>query len=150
MSALSDLSAALLPPEHGGPPPDRVAAATRRLLAAMTAHQRAAVGAGLVGLEALALAVHRRSLGRLEPARRADLLGAVARSGTPGSVSIDALKTLVMLAAGAEQFAGELKNCGAINLGPGAHYLQEDHADAIGAALAPWIGEIANGSRQAA
>ena len=50
----------------------------------------------------------------------------------------------------AERFAVGLKNCRAINLGPGAHYLQEDHADAIGAALAPWIGEIANGSRRAA
>jgi haloalkane dehalogenase len=50
----------------------------------------------------------------------------------------------------AVEFAGELKNCRAINLGPGAHYLQEDHADAIGATLAPWIGEIANRSRRAA
>ena len=49
----------------------------------------------------------------------------------------------------AVEFAGGLKNCRAINLGPGAHYLQEDHADAIGAALAPWIGEIA-GKRKAA
>jgi haloalkane dehalogenase len=50
----------------------------------------------------------------------------------------------------AVEFAGGLKNCRAINLGPGAHYLQEDHSDAIGAALAPWIGEIARASRQAA
>jgi len=108
MSALSDLSAALLPPEHGGPPPERVAAACRRLLGAMPAHQRAAVGAGLVGLEALALARHRRRLGRLAPARRAELLGAVAASGAPGSISVDALKTLVMLAAGADEFAAEI------------------------------------------
>jgi len=47
-------------------------------------------------------------------------------------------------------FADGLQNCRAINLGPGLHYLQEDHADAIGAALASWIGEIASTSRQAA
>jgi haloalkane dehalogenase len=41
----------------------------------------------------------------------------------------------------AEQFAKTLSNCLAINLGPGAHYLQEDHADAIGAALAGWMAE---------
>jgi haloalkane dehalogenase len=50
----------------------------------------------------------------------------------------------------AVEFAAGLKNCRAINLGPGAHYLQEDHADTIGAALAPWIGEIARAARKAA
>ncbi|TKB30722.1 MAG: haloalkane dehalogenase, partial [Mesorhizobium sp.] len=34
-------------------------------------------------------------------------------------------------------------NCRLIDLGPGAHYLQEDHADRIGAAIAGWIPEIA-------
>lgn len=43
----------------------------------------------------------------------------------------------------AKDFAASLKNCRLINLGPGAHYLQEDHADAIGTALAGWIPEIA-------
>jgi haloalkane dehalogenase len=47
----------------------------------------------------------------------------------------------------AERFAKTLNNCQAINLGPGAHYLQEDHADAIGAALAGWIPEIAAAAR---
>jgi haloalkane dehalogenase len=42
----------------------------------------------------------------------------------------------------AERFAKTLNNCQAINLGPGAHYLQEDHADAIGAALTDWIPEV--------
>jgi haloalkane dehalogenase len=42
----------------------------------------------------------------------------------------------------AERFANTLNNCQVINLGPGAHYLQEDHADAIGAALANWIPEV--------
>jgi haloalkane dehalogenase len=47
----------------------------------------------------------------------------------------------------AEEFAAGLKNCRFINLGPGAHYLQEDHADAIGSAIAGWLPEIVQASR---
>lgn len=43
----------------------------------------------------------------------------------------------------ARAFAASLKNCRLIELGPGAHYLQEDHADAIGGAVAGWLAEIA-------
>jgi len=43
---------------------------------------------------------------------------------------------------GAEAFAAGLKNCRAIDLGLGAHNLQEDHAEAIGAALAQWVPEV--------
>ena len=31
---------------------------------------------------------------------------------------------------------------GLVNLGPGAHYLQEDHADAIGGSIAGWIAQL--------
>ncbi|MER8964955.1 haloalkane dehalogenase [Mesorhizobium sp. M0159] len=47
----------------------------------------------------------------------------------------------------AREFAAGLKNCRLIDLGPGAHYLQEDHADRIGAAIAEWIPEVAFESR---
>ncbi|MER9047511.1 haloalkane dehalogenase [Mesorhizobium sp. M0923] len=47
----------------------------------------------------------------------------------------------------AREFAAGLKNCRLIDLGPGAHYLQEDHADKIGTAIAEWIPEIATESR---
>ena len=108
MSALSDLSAALLPPEHGGPDPERVASASRRLLGAMPAYQRAGVGAALAALETFALVRHRRPLGRLSPVRRAELLSDLARTSAAGATSVDALKTLVLLAAGADQFAPEI------------------------------------------
>ncbi|MDX8510819.1 haloalkane dehalogenase [Mesorhizobium captivum] len=49
----------------------------------------------------------------------------------------------------ARQFAAELKNCRFFNLGPGAHYLQEDHADAIGSAIAGWLPEIVQSNRTA-
>jgi haloalkane dehalogenase len=42
----------------------------------------------------------------------------------------------------AERFAAGLNNCGLIQLGPGAHYLQEDHPETIGRAVAQWLGEI--------
>lgn len=46
------------------------------------------------------------------------------------------------------EFAAGLKNCRFINLGPGAHYLQEDHADAIGGAIAGWLPEAAPANRE--
>jgi haloalkane dehalogenase len=39
----------------------------------------------------------------------------------------------------AERFAASLANCRVLKLGPGRHYLQEDHAPAIGHTLAGWI-----------
>ncbi|WP_255991625.1 haloalkane dehalogenase [Chitinolyticbacter albus] len=41
----------------------------------------------------------------------------------------------------AAQFAAGLKHCRLVQLGAGAHYLQEDHADAIGAQIAQWLAE---------
>lgn len=43
-------------------------------------------------------------------------------------------------AAFAERFTAGLKNCRMIHLGPGAHYLQEDHPEQIGCAVAEFIG----------
>jgi haloalkane dehalogenase len=42
----------------------------------------------------------------------------------------------------ARNFAAGLANCRAVNLGAGAHYLQEDHPDAIGEVLTGWLAEI--------
>jgi haloalkane dehalogenase len=42
----------------------------------------------------------------------------------------------------AEAFAAELRNCDAVNLGPGAHNLQEDHPEAIGRHVKRWLSEI--------
>ncbi|QKD00191.1 haloalkane dehalogenase [Mesorhizobium loti] len=47
----------------------------------------------------------------------------------------------------AREFAAGLKNCRFINLGPGAHYLQEDHAEAIGHAIASWLPEVVQASQ---
>jgi haloalkane dehalogenase len=39
----------------------------------------------------------------------------------------------------ADSFAKKLNNCRVLHLGPGLHYLQEDHPEAIGKATAEWI-----------
>ena len=108
MSALGDLSAALLPPEAGGPAPERVASAARTMIAAMPASSRAAVGAGLLALEAASLVRYGRPLGRLEPGRRSALLGSLSASGALGAGAVDGLKAVVMMAAGAEEYAAEI------------------------------------------
>ncbi|SMC20307.1 haloalkane dehalogenase [Andreprevotia lacus DSM 23236] len=41
----------------------------------------------------------------------------------------------------AAQFAAGLQHCELVQLGAGAHYLQEDHADAIGQRLAHWLAQ---------
>lgn len=52
----------------------------------------------------------------------------------------------------AAEFAKMLKHCAVIQLGPGAHYLQEDHPEAIGRSVAGWIAgvEAASARRLAA
>ncbi|MEI9414828.1 haloalkane dehalogenase [Mesorhizobium sp. Cs1321R2N1] len=47
----------------------------------------------------------------------------------------------------AREFAANLKNCRLIDLGPGAHYLQEDHADTIGSAIAGWLPVVVQAGR---
>ncbi len=42
----------------------------------------------------------------------------------------------------AETFAAGLTNCRLVQLGAGAHYLQEDHPQAIGHGVADWIADI--------
>src|SRR5688500_16522298 len=115
MSALSDLSAALLPPEAGGPDPGRVAAAARILLAGMPARQRVGVGAGLAAIQAVSLTTTGKRLGALPSEQRARFVERIATSGPLGSAAIDALKTLVLMGAGGDEFAPEIRSSGALH-----------------------------------
>lgn len=49
----------------------------------------------------------------------------------------------------AEKFAASLRNCRLVRLGSGRHFLQEDHPEEIGRAIAEWIdrAECENGAR---
>jgi len=110
MSALSDLSAALLPPEAGGPDPRRVAAASRILLDGMPARQRVGIAAGLAALEAGSVATSGKLLGRRGAEDRWRFVESIARSGALGSAAIDALKTLILMAAGGDEYAPEIRS----------------------------------------
>jgi haloalkane dehalogenase len=54
-------------------------------------------------------------------------------TGNPGALVAPAF---------AESFARRLKNCKVVDLGPGYHYLQEDHPKAIGDSLHTWLSEL--------
>jgi len=43
----------------------------------------------------------------------------------------------------ARQYGQRLANCETVELGPGAHYLQEDHGETIGRRLRAWAGRMA-------
>jgi choline dehydrogenase-like flavoprotein len=110
MSALGDAAAALLPPEAGGPEPERVAAVARRMISRMPVASRVGLGAALVGLEALSLLRSGRTLGAAAPEQREALLRQVARLG--GSPLLDSVKSIVLLAHGADTFADEIAAVG--------------------------------------
>jgi haloalkane dehalogenase len=54
-------------------------------------------------------------------------------TGNPGALVTPAF---------AESFARGLKNCKVVDLGPGYHYLQEDHPKAIGDRVHEWLSEL--------
>ncbi len=102
--------AALLPAESGGPDPERTASHARRMIGRMPALSQAGLAAILAGLEALSLAHTGHTLGALPPHRREELLTRLAAAG--GAAAIDPLKSVVMLAAGADSFAEEIAAVG--------------------------------------
>jgi hypothetical protein len=115
MSALSDLSAALLPPDAGGPDPHRVASAARILLDGMPARQRVGVGVGLAAIQAAAVATRGKRLGALSSQEQSAFLEGIATSGPLGSAAMDALKTLVLMGAGGDEFAPEIRSVGSLH-----------------------------------
>jgi len=110
MSALGDVAAALLPPEAGGPDPERVASVARRMIGRMPRASQVGLGAGLVALEALSLARSGRTIGAASQEQREALLKQVARFG--GAPLVDSVKSIVLLAHGADTFAAEIAAVG--------------------------------------
>jgi choline dehydrogenase-like flavoprotein len=139
MSALGDVAAAILPPEAGGPDPERVASVARRMVSRMPAASQAGLGAALVGIEAFSLARTGRRLGRASAEQREELLKQIARLG--GSPALDAVKSIVMLAHGADAFAAEIAAVGSrhqpsrpdqpLNVVPGVEWPNASSCDAI-------------------
>ncbi|HEX4465272.1 MAG TPA: GMC family oxidoreductase [Solirubrobacterales bacterium] len=110
MSALGDAAAALLPPEAGGPEPERVASVARRMIARMPRASQVGLGAALLGLEGLSIARSGRTLGGASQEQREALLRQVARLG--GAPLVDSVKSIVLLAHGADTFAAEIAAVG--------------------------------------
>ncbi len=110
MSALGDAAAALLPPEAGGPDPERVATVARRMIARMPRASQVGLGAALLGLEGLSIARSGRTLGSASQEQREALLKQVARLG--GAPLLDSVKSIVLLAHGADTFAAEIAAVG--------------------------------------
>jgi len=63
---------------------------------------------------------------------------ALSRSSFPKLLFVGDPGTLVSPAF-ADRFAKRLSNCQVVHVGPGRRYLQEDHPEAIGQAIAKWI-----------
>jgi choline dehydrogenase-like flavoprotein len=110
MSALGDAAAALLPPEAGGPESERVASVARRMIARMPRASQVGLGAGLLALEGLSIARSGRTLGGASQEQREALLKQVARLG--GAPLVDSIKSIVLLAHGADTFAAEIAAVG--------------------------------------
>jgi pimeloyl-ACP methyl ester carboxylesterase len=66
---------------------------------------------------------------------------ALAQSSYP-KLLLAADRGALVSPAFAERFASGLKNCSVIHLGPGHHYVQEDHPNAIGSAVHNWLTEL--------
>ncbi len=110
MSALGDAAAALLPPEAGGPEPERVASVARRMIGRMPRASQVGLAAALLGLEGLSIARSGRTLGSASQDQREALLKQAARLG--GAPLVDSIKSIVLLAHGADTFAAEIAAVG--------------------------------------
>ncbi|HET7484924.1 MAG TPA: GMC family oxidoreductase [Solirubrobacterales bacterium] len=139
MSGLGDVAAAILPPEAGGPDPERVASVARRMIDRMPAVSQVGLAAALVGLEAFSLARTGRRLGAGSPQRREALLADFAKLG--GTPALDTVKSIVMLAHGADSYAEEIAAVGSrhepsrpdgtMNLTPASEWPPTASCDAI-------------------
>src|SRR5246500_1158299 len=69
---------------------------------------------------------------------------ALAQSSYPKLLFVGEPGALVSPAFG-ERFASGLKNCKVIHVGPGLHYLPEDHPEEIGSAVHNWLTEWEGG-----
>ena len=139
MSALGDVAAALLPPEAGGPDPERVASVARRMIGRMPRASQVGLGAGLMTLEGLSLARTGRTLGAASPGQREALLKQVARLG--GAPLVDSVKSIILLAHGADTFAAEIAAVGSrrqpsrpdpqMTIAPAAEWPHTSSCDAV-------------------
>lgn len=107
-SPLEGLCAAILPPEHGGPDPAMLADLVDRHLHQAQPAARRAVHAGAAGVAVASRAMTGRRLSDLSPERRVRVLERLTRVGPDLAAALDGLKSLLVLAHGAEASAAEI------------------------------------------
>jgi len=106
--ATASFGTALLPEEHGGPTPAQFVERVDRYVGRLPSTSRLAVRAGLMSMAAASYLTTGRSLSRLSPDARAQVLHRVAAVNPDAGAAVEALKALVLLANGADTYAEEL------------------------------------------
>ncbi len=106
--ATASFGTALLPEEYGGPAPAQLVDRVERYLAQLPPPSRLAMRAGLLSLAAASYLTTGRSLSRLGPDQRDQLLRRVASLNPEAGAAIEAMKAIVLLANGADTYAPEL------------------------------------------
>jgi choline dehydrogenase-like flavoprotein len=107
-SSIGSFGTALLPREHGGPTPTEFVERVDRYLSQMPATSRLAVRAGLLSLAAASYLITGRSLARLSPAEREQVLRRIAGLSAEAGAGVEGIKVVGLLANGADSFAQEL------------------------------------------
>jgi choline dehydrogenase-like flavoprotein len=106
--ATASFGAALLPEERGGPSPAHLVEQVDRYVTRLPATSRLPVRGGLLAIAAASYLTTGRSLSRLDPDARANVLRRAAGLGPAAAAAIEGLKAIVLLANGADTYAGEL------------------------------------------
>ncbi|MDT5225166.1 MAG: hypothetical protein QOG19_2573 [Mycobacterium sp.] len=107
-ASIASFGTALLPREHGGPTPTEFVERVDRYLSQMPATSRLAVRAGLLSLAAASYLTTGRSLARLGPAEREQVLRGIAGLSADAGAAVEGIKVVGLLANGADTFAQEL------------------------------------------
>jgi choline dehydrogenase-like flavoprotein len=106
--SLASFGTALLPEEHGGPAAAVLVERVDRYLDQIPATSRLALRAGMTSLAAASYLTTGRSLSRLDPGRREQVLRRVAALSPDAGAAVEAMKVMVLLANGADTYAPEL------------------------------------------
>jgi choline dehydrogenase-like flavoprotein len=107
-ASLASFGTALLPEEYGGPTAPELTDRVERYLRQLPTTSRVAIRAGLVALAAASYVSTGRSLSRLGSDRREQVLRRVAAPSPDAGAAVEAMKAIVLLANGAENYAPEL------------------------------------------
>ncbi|MCV7198354.1 GMC family oxidoreductase N-terminal domain-containing protein [Mycobacterium angelicum] len=106
--ATASFGTALLPEEYGGPAPAELVERVDRYVARLPATSRLAVRAGLASLAAASYLTTGRSMARLDPGEREQVLRRVAALNPDVGAAVDVMKAMVLLVNGADTYAPEL------------------------------------------